>query len=91
MAFVVFHEHYRSQLLTYEIVLIFTGYFLITEPSSSTTWVNGAANLITWSKGLLDGITSFDVELARLSQDGLIFIAKDGEFDGSSAVFAQVA
>ena len=62
-------------------VMIFSAYFLITEPSSSTTWVNGAANLITWSKGLLDGITSFDVELARLSQDGLIFIAKDGEFD----------
>jgi len=52
---------------------------MITEPTTSTVWVNGAANLVTWTKGLLDNIHAFDVEIARLSQDGLIFVAKDGE------------
>jgi hypothetical protein len=53
-------------------------YFIITEPSPTTTWQNGVPNLITWSKGLQDGVSTFDIELARLSQDGLIFVAKDG-------------
>ncbi|KIK52406.1 hypothetical protein GYMLUDRAFT_77820 [Collybiopsis luxurians FD-317 M1] len=52
-------------------------YFLINEPASSTQWSNGAANLISWTKGLEDGIDAFDVELARLSDDGLIFVARD--------------
>lgn len=53
-------------------------YFKITQPASNSTWVNGAVNPVSWTKGLLDGISSFDVELARLSQDGLIMVAKDG-------------
>ncbi|KAF5370958.1 hypothetical protein D9757_009877 [Collybiopsis confluens] len=52
-------------------------YFIIDEPASSTQWSNGAANLISWTKGLEDGIDAFDVELARLSDDGLIFVARD--------------
>jgi len=54
-----------------------SAYFIVTEPTSSTVWVNGAANLISWSKGLLDGIDTFDIEMTRLGQDGLTFIARD--------------
>ncbi|KAF9074555.1 hypothetical protein BDP27DRAFT_1381083 [Rhodocollybia butyracea] len=52
-------------------------YFVINQPTSSTQWSNGAANLVTWTKGLEDGIDAFDVELARLTDDGLIFVARD--------------
>lgn len=54
-----------------------SAYFVITEPTSSTVWVNGAASLISWKKGLLDGVDTFDIEMTRLSQDGLTFIARD--------------
>ncbi|KAG6378300.1 hypothetical protein JVT61DRAFT_14019 [Boletus reticuloceps] len=30
-----------------------------------------------WTKDLLDGVNSFDVELTRLQEDGLILLAKD--------------
>jgi hypothetical protein len=50
---------------------------MITTPSTTSVWQNGAANVVTWTKGLLDNIHEFDVEIARLSQDGLIFVAKD--------------
>ncbi|KAK7439521.1 hypothetical protein VKT23_017450 [Stygiomarasmius scandens] len=51
-------------------------YFVITEPTSSTQWKNGEAHVVTWSKGG-DDITGFDVELARLGDDGLIYVARD--------------
>jgi len=54
-----------------------SAYFMITEPTSSAVWANGAPNLISWTKGLLDGINTFDIEMTRLSQDGLTFIARD--------------
>src|SRR4051794_33661376 len=53
------------------------GYFVINEPNSKTQWVNNAANVVTWSKGLKDGIYGFDVELARMSQDGLRLVARN--------------
>jgi len=56
----------------------FTGYFIINEPSAQREWVNGAPNLVSWSKGLLDGIDGFDVELARMSTDGLTLVARNG-------------
>jgi hypothetical protein len=59
---------------------------MITQPTTSTVWVNGAANLVTWTKGLLDDINAFDVEMARLSQDGLIFVAKDVPASPGSAL-----
>jgi hypothetical protein len=31
-------------------------------------------------KGFKDGVNAFDVELARLSNDGLIFAARGGQF-----------
>ncbi|KII85901.1 hypothetical protein PLICRDRAFT_178208 [Plicaturopsis crispa FD-325 SS-3] len=61
-----------------------SAYFKITQPASNSTWVNGAVNPVSWTKGLLDGISSFDVELARLSQDGLIMVAKDVPTSGNS-------
>jgi hypothetical protein len=50
----------------------------ITFPNSTQPWVNGQMNHISWVKGLLDEITGFDVELARLSSDSLIFLASNG-------------
>src|SRR5260221_7777585 len=56
----------------------FTGYFIINEPSAQREWINGTPNLVSWSKGLLDGIDGFDVELARMSTDGLTLVARNG-------------
>ena len=53
-------------------------YFVINTPANGIQWSNNAVNPVSWTKGLLDGVTSVDVELARLSTDGLIFVAKDG-------------
>ncbi|KAI9572309.1 hypothetical protein HD554DRAFT_2068872 [Boletus coccyginus] len=52
-------------------------YFVVNQPSTSTSWANGSPYPFSWTKGLLDGINSFDVELTRLSADGLIFVAKN--------------
>ncbi|KAF9456911.1 hypothetical protein BDZ94DRAFT_1314710 [Collybia nuda] len=52
-------------------------YFVITEPTRESQWTNGVANPVTWRKGVLDGIAGFDVEMARLSQDGLTFVARN--------------
>ena len=40
--------------------------------------MNGLANPLSWSKGLLDGVNSVDIELARLSTDGLLKVALNG-------------
>jgi len=52
-------------------------YFIIDEPQASAQWSNNAANLVTWEKGLQDGINGFDVEMARLSTDGLTLVARN--------------
>lgn len=57
----------------------FAAYFIINEPTSSSEWSNGAANVVSWTKGLDDGIDAFDIEIARLTDDGLLFVARDGE------------
>ncbi|KXN91598.1 hypothetical protein AN958_12716 [Leucoagaricus sp. SymC.cos] len=54
-----------------------SAYFLIDEPQRDTQWVNNQPNLVQWQKGLLDGINGFDVEMARLSTDGLVFVARN--------------
>jgi hypothetical protein len=59
--------------------LIGPGYFIINEPAAQREWMNNAANLVSWSKGLLDGIHGFDVEIARMSTDGLTLVARNGE------------
>lgn len=53
--------------------------FIVNQPAAGTVWQNGNANLVTWTKGVLDGIDGLDVEMSRLSQDGLIYVARDGE------------
>jgi hypothetical protein len=45
---------------------------------TGTQWANGQPNLLTWQKGLLDGIRAFDVELTRLSTDGILYVATGG-------------
>jgi len=50
-------------------------YFVVNQPTTGTQWANGATNPVLWTKGLLDGVNVFDVELARLSTDGLIKVA----------------
>ena len=55
------------------------GYLVINEPAAQREWVNNAPNLVSWSKGLLDGIYGFDVELARMSTDGLTLVARNGQ------------
>jgi len=54
-----------------------SSYFVITEPTRTTTWVNGAANVVTWSKGLFDGVDFVDIEMSRLNTDGLTLIARN--------------
>ncbi|KAF5366454.1 hypothetical protein D9758_009802 [Tetrapyrgos nigripes] len=54
-----------------------TAYFQITSPVTGTQWTNGETHAISWTKGKGDGISGFDVELARLGNDGLIFVARD--------------
>ncbi|KLO16642.1 hypothetical protein SCHPADRAFT_937674 [Schizopora paradoxa] len=50
-------------------------YFKVNTPSQSTAWINGQTNLLQWTKGLLDGVNAMDIELARLSADGVWMIA----------------
>jgi len=52
-------------------------YFNINNPSGSTQWSNSAANLVTWQKAVLDGVNMFDVEMARMSTDGLTLVARN--------------
>ena len=42
--------------------------------------MNGATSLVTWEKGVLDGVYGFDVEMARMSQDGLMKLARNGPY-----------
>ncbi|KAI0289727.1 hypothetical protein BC826DRAFT_1030187 [Russula brevipes] len=53
------------------------GYFEVTYPPKGTIVGNGTVLPVTWKKGLLDGVEFLDLELTRMSQDGLIFIARD--------------
>ncbi|KAN0090747.1 hypothetical protein V8E55_004313 [Tylopilus felleus] len=52
-------------------------YFIVNQPSASTSWANGSPYPFSWTKGLLDGIDTFDVELTRLHEDGLIYVAQN--------------
>jgi hypothetical protein len=52
-------------------------YFVITSPAAQSQWQNNVANLITWEKGVLDDIYGFDVEMARMSTDGLTLVARN--------------
>lgn len=52
-----------------------SAYFVVTSPTTQTQWQNGKVNAVTWEKGVLDDINSFDLEMTRLSEDGLTYIA----------------
>ncbi|PCH43296.1 hypothetical protein WOLCODRAFT_138283 [Wolfiporia cocos MD-104 SS10] len=54
-----------------------TTYWVVNEPTSDSGWANGRANELSWTKGLLDGIEEFDIEMQRLSVSGLSFIARN--------------
>jgi len=51
-------------------------YFIITNPTKGQTWSNNATNLVQWTAAV-DQVPYgvFDVELARLSTDGLLMVA----------------
>ncbi|KAF8882862.1 hypothetical protein BD779DRAFT_1647965 [Infundibulicybe gibba] len=59
------------------LVLRTSAYFMVSDPNSGTQWVNGNSYSVTWTKGVLDGIDVVDIEMARLGQDGLTFIARN--------------
>ncbi|KAJ7577249.1 hypothetical protein C8J56DRAFT_754698, partial [Mycena floridula] len=54
-----------------------SSYFTITSPSTVSTWNNDRDNILTWSKSPTDGISHFDIEMARLSTDGLLYVARN--------------
>ncbi|KAJ6611792.1 hypothetical protein B0H10DRAFT_346422 [Mycena sp. CBHHK59/15] len=54
-----------------------SSYFVVTAPELNDQWANGETRMVSWSKGALDGITSFDIEMSQLSTDGLTLIAKN--------------
>jgi len=53
-------------------------YFIITTPTKGTVWSNNATNNIQWTVAV-DAVPygQFDVEMARLSTDGLLFVARN--------------
>ncbi|KAI0683018.1 hypothetical protein BC835DRAFT_1423695 [Cytidiella melzeri] len=77
-------------LFTWGIPLVQANYFIVTAPSAGTQWANGAANLVSWVKGVDDGVDGVDVEMSRLSQDGIIYVAKDAPTaPGALNIFIQ--
>jgi len=66
-----------SILIASLVPLACANYFVISEPGTGLPWANGQTNVITWEKGLEDGVEYFDIELERVSVDGLSFIARD--------------
>jgi len=54
-----------------------SAYFVVEGPVSNTPWLNNATNVVSWAKGVKDGIAGFDLEMTRMSQDGLFLIAKN--------------
>ncbi|KAI0052328.1 hypothetical protein FA95DRAFT_1592839 [Auriscalpium vulgare] len=69
--------HLRVLLAALILPLAAHAYFQVSSPAKGAQWANGQTYPVTWEKGLLDGVDTFDLELSRMSTDGLIFIAKD--------------
>ncbi|KAK0197981.1 hypothetical protein F5146DRAFT_1017709 [Armillaria mellea] len=69
----------KKNLCSHLFFRILPAYFVINEPQLSAQWSNGAVNVVTWAKGVEDDITSFDMEMLRLSQDGVTYIAYNVE------------
>ena len=51
--------------------------FQVTYPTQGAQLANGQTFSVTWTKGLLDGVNFFDLELTRMNTNGLILIARD--------------
>lgn len=56
----------------------FAAYFIVQSPMNNAQLVNNVTNAITWTKGANDGIFGFDLEMTRMSVDGLYLIARNG-------------
>jgi hypothetical protein len=50
---------------------------MVTAPTKGVQWGNNQTYPVSWVKGLLDGVNYIDLELTRMSVDGLILIARD--------------
>jgi len=61
-----------------------SAYFMVNAPKANDQWVNGDTRMISWTKGANDGVNSFDIEMSRLSTDGLTLIAKNVPSSDSS-------
>ncbi|KIJ19167.1 hypothetical protein PAXINDRAFT_166998 [Paxillus involutus ATCC 200175] len=66
-----------STLLLSLLTLVHAQYFVVNQPGASSFWATDSPYPVTWTKGLLDGIDTFDVELIRLFEDGLYLVAMD--------------
>ncbi len=55
-----------------------SAYFVITSPTLNETWTTSGLNVIKWAASADQGIPGFDVELLRLSTDGILPIARTG-------------
>ncbi|CAE6435851.1 unnamed protein product [Rhizoctonia solani] len=51
-------------------------YLKIKTPGSGHPWQVGQSNGLSWVSAF-EGVTQFDIELARLKTDGLIFVARN--------------
>jgi len=54
-----------------------SAYFIIESPVNGTQLVNNVTSAISWTKGVDDGIFGFDLEMTRMSTDGLYLIARN--------------
>jgi len=54
-----------------------SAYFIIESPVNGTQLVNNVTNVISWTKGVKDGIYVFDLEMTRMTVDGLYLIARN--------------
>ncbi|KIJ41888.1 hypothetical protein M422DRAFT_31539 [Sphaerobolus stellatus SS14] len=54
-------------------------YFVVNTPSKGDKWVNDQVNYVTWTIGRNDQnpVSVFDLELVRLSAEGINYIAKN--------------
>ncbi|KAF8268482.1 hypothetical protein EI94DRAFT_1771571 [Lactarius quietus] len=50
---------------------------MVTSPTKGAQWANNGTFPVSWVKGVLDGVDYIDLELTRVSTDGLILIARD--------------
>ncbi|SJL02585.1 uncharacterized protein ARMOST_05916 [Armillaria ostoyae] len=59
-------------------------YFTIKEPQESTQWLNNAVNVLSWERGIWDGLTFFDIEMVRLNNVGITYVAFNVQAQPSS-------